>query len=66
MRPDILIVREQNGYRLLHGQLRLAGLLLAGNEATIEVKGEGTVKIVRTADGYMVRRKKQRWPLRQT
>lgn len=54
MNPDILIVRENDGYRLLHGHLRLASVLLAADEVAIEVKGEGKVKIAKTRNGYVV------------
>lgn len=63
MSPDILIVREGDGYRLLHGHLRLANVLLLSDEVVVEVKGEGEVKIVKTRNGYVVGNKGQRLPL---
>lgn len=65
MSPDILIVREGDAYRLLHGHLRLAGVLLRSAEADIEVRGEGVVKILKTRSGYVVRHGRQRLPLHQ-
>lgn len=65
MSPDILIVREGDGYRLLHGHLHLAGKLLRSGEAAIEVRGEGTLKVVKTRCGYVVRRGMKRLPLYQ-
>lgn len=63
MSPDILIVRGGDGYRLLHGHLRLASVLLQSDEITVEVKGEGNVKIAKTRNGYVVGNGKQRLPL---
>lgn len=63
MSPDILIVREGDGYRLLHGHLRLANVLLLSDEVAVEVKGEGMVKILKTRNGYVVGSKGQRLPL---
>lgn len=63
MSPDILIVREGDGYRLLHGHLRLASVLLCSEEVAVEVKGEGDVKIVKTPSGYVVGSRGQRLPL---
>jgi hypothetical protein len=63
MAPDIVIVRDSDGYRLLHGYLRLANLLNASNEAMVEIKGEGMVRITRTRHGYIVGKDEQRMPL---
>lgn len=63
MNPDILIVRENDGYRLLHGHLRLASVLLVADEVAIEVKGEGKVNILKTRNGYLVKNGVQRLPL---
>lgn len=65
MSPDILIVREGDAYRLLHGHLRLAGVLLRAAEARIEVRGEGVVEVMKTRSGYVVRHDRRRWPLHQ-
>lgn len=63
MSPDILIVRGGDGYRLLHGHLRLANVLGAADEVSVEVPDEGTVSIVKTRTGYVVGKDKQRLPL---
>lgn len=63
MNPDILIVREGDGYRLLHGHLRLASVLRAMNEVLVEVPGEGKVHIARNGSGYVVGKDDQRLPL---
>jgi hypothetical protein len=63
MSPDILIVREGEAYRLLHGHLRLANVLRADGEIVVEVAGEGAVKVIRTSGDYLVGRGEQRLPL---
>lgn len=62
--PDILIVREDHSYRLLHGHLRLANSLLRSEEVAVDVQGEGLVTIMKTRNGYVVRNEGQRLPLR--
>lgn len=64
MKPDILIVRDGECYRVLHGLLHLTGALCLSREILLEVRGEGTVKVVKTAAGIRVRRKSQQLPLR--
>lgn len=61
--PDIVIVRDGDGYRLLHGHLRLASVLLACDEIAVDVRGEGTVNVIKTRSGYTVRKDAQRLPL---
>jgi hypothetical protein len=63
MSNDILIVREGEGYRLLHGYLRLTNTLTLSDEVAVNVKGEGEVRIVRTRDGYFVGRREAPMPL---
>jgi hypothetical protein len=63
MSPDILIVREGDRYRLLHGHLRLANVLRTMNEIAVEVAGEGKVKVMKTRHGYLVRKGEQGLPL---
>lgn len=63
MNPDILIVREGDGYRLLHGHLRLASVLGATDEVSVEVPGEGRVQLSRSGTGYIVGKDGQRLPL---
>jgi bifunctional DNA-binding transcriptional regulator/antitoxin component of YhaV-PrlF toxin-antitoxin module len=59
MNPDIVIVREGDGYRLLHGHLRLATELGRTGEVDVEVRGEGRITIVRVQDELQVRREGQ-------
>lgn len=54
MSPDILLVREKNGYRVLHGHLRLTSMLDLFNEAIVDVSGEGKVRIFKTQHGVFV------------
>ena len=61
--PDIVIVRDGDGYRLLHGHLRLANVLRAAGEIEVEVRGEGTVKVRKTRNGYVVGSDTRRLPL---
>ncbi|RJF97245.1 hypothetical protein [Noviherbaspirillum saxi] len=63
MSPDIVIVREGDGYRLLHGHLRLANELGQSGAVDVEVRGEGRVSIVRHRSEYEVHRDGQRLPL---
>lgn len=61
--PDIVIVRDGDAYRLLHGHLRLANVLRAVDEIEVEVQGEGPVKIRKTRSGYVVGIDTRRLPL---
>jgi hypothetical protein len=63
MSPDIVIVRDGEGYRVLHGHLRLATVLSLRNEVFVDVKDEGKVRIVKTRNGYFVGKDGQRLPL---
>lgn len=63
MNNDILIIREGDGYRLLHGILRLASTLMLSDEVEVNVKGEGAVKIARTRNGCFVNRCEGPMPL---
>lgn len=54
MSQDIVIIRDGNDYRLMHGHLRLANVLRALGEVDVEIKGEGTIKIMKSREGYMV------------
>lgn len=57
MDSDIILIREEKHYRVLYGRLRLAGDLSNANEICIDVKGEGKVKVLKTRDGLVVKRK---------
>ncbi|HYD96956.1 MAG TPA: hypothetical protein VEC01_16630 [Noviherbaspirillum sp.] len=61
--PDIVIVRDGDGYRLLHGHLRLANVLRLSGEIEVEVRGEGKVTVVKTRTGYVVGKGAKRFPL---
>lgn len=63
MSPDILIVPEADGYRLLHGHLRLASVLGTSDEVAVDVPGEGQVRILKTPAGFVVGKNGQRLPL---
>lgn len=63
MNQDILIIRDCNSYRVLHGHLHLANELSQHNEIVVDVKGEGKIKIVRTRQGYFAGPDNQRLPL---
>lgn len=54
MSPEILITRDGDGYRVLHGHLHLATLLTLSNEAIVEASGEGKVKVIKTRDGILI------------
>ena len=54
MTPEVLIARYGEGYRVLHGHLRLATLLNASDEAIVHASGEGKVAVVKTPDGILV------------
>jgi hypothetical protein len=54
MDNEILIVRDGEGYRVLHGHLHLTVLLGEVKEIFVKVKGEGKAKVTRTANGLIV------------
>ena len=63
---DILIVRDGDAYRLLHGHLRLANVMRLANAIEVDVRGEGRVHIMKTRDGYIVGKDGQCLPLRRS
>jgi len=63
MIPDILLVRNDNGYRILHGHLHLASIMMASEEVVVDVSGEGKVKIVKTSHGPLIENEHERLPL---
>jgi hypothetical protein len=65
MPHDIVIVKDSNGYRLLHGHLRLANMLRKSQEVIVEVKGEGCVSISKAGKGYLVGKDCVQTPLQQ-
>ena len=52
--PDILIIRYNDGYRVLHGHLRLASVLSMSDEVLVEAKDEGKVTVIKTRTGFLV------------
>jgi len=63
MSPDILIIRDGDSYRILHGHLHLATQLSLSGEVFVDVKNEGKVSIVKTRNGFLVGQDDQRLPL---
>ncbi len=63
MSPDILIVRDADGYRVLHGHLRLASQLGMHKQIVIDVQGEGQVCVIKTRGGFLISKDGQRTPL---
>jgi hypothetical protein len=61
--PEILIVRENNGYRLLHGQLHLTSALCLAPSVTVKVSGEGDALVYRAERAFLVEKDGQRLPL---
>jgi hypothetical protein len=61
MNPDILLVREDSGYRVLHGHLHLMTTLNAtpteSDGVLIEARDEGKVKVIKTRHGIVVEHK---------
>ncbi|HEY8606021.1 MAG TPA: hypothetical protein VIM12_02755 [Noviherbaspirillum sp.] len=60
---DIVIIKDGDGYRLLHGHLRLANILRTNGEAIVHVQGEGEVRVVRVRNEYMAGRDGKQKPL---
>jgi hypothetical protein len=63
MTPNILIVREGAGYRILFGVLHLVSALSMSKEVFAEATEEGQVRIVRTPSGMVVDRNGQQLPI---
>jgi hypothetical protein len=63
MSPDILIVRDNHGYRILHGHLHLANAMSSMKEVLVEIKDIGPVKVIKTASGYVIHHGYQVLPL---
>jgi hypothetical protein len=63
MDPDILLVRQRDGYRVLHGHLHLASVMSTKGEAMVEASGEGKVKVSKTAGGIVIGDQHRRLPL---
>lgn len=65
MPHDIVIIRDSNGYRLLHGHLRLTNMLRKAQEVMVEVKGEGFVSIRKSGKEYLVGKDYVQTPLQR-
>jgi len=62
MSPDILIVKDEGGYHLLHGYLHLENSLNMAREILVDVKGEGQVRIVKKSGKIFVNNQTLRIP----
>lgn len=63
MIPDILIVCDRTGFHLLHGQLHLAVMLSESGKAEVDVKGHGTVLVLKRPTGLVVQTGEAHLPL---
>jgi hypothetical protein len=63
MSPDILIIHDTAGYRLLHGHLHLAVLLSDSGKVMVDVKDHGSVLVTRTRSGLVVEAEGTQVPL---
>ncbi|MDB5823814.1 MAG: hypothetical protein JWR21_2518 [Herminiimonas sp.] len=61
--PEILIVRENNGFRLLHGQLHLTSALCLAPSVKVEVSGEGEALAYWDRRAILVEKDGQKLPL---
>lgn len=63
MSPEILLVRDCDSYRVLHGYLHLANTMSLSNEALVNARGERKVKVTKTPGGILVGEENVRLPL---
>jgi len=63
MTPEILLVRNGNEYRVLHGYLHLASAISKSTELFAEASGEGQVKVTKTPYGIFIGNDNRRLPL---
>ena len=54
MDQDIVIVRDGDYYRVLHGYLHLTSEMGMSGEVLVEVRDEGVVKIVKDRGTFLV------------
>lgn len=63
MNPEILVVRQDDSYRVLHGHLHLASVMSRTDEMIVDASGEGIVKVIKTAEGIFISDKNRRFPI---
>jgi hypothetical protein len=54
MSAEILIIRDNDCYRVLHGHLHLVSVLSMTDKAIVDVVDEGKLTVVKTRKGYLV------------
>jgi hypothetical protein len=54
MHPDILMVRAEDGYRVLHGHLHLINAFGESDTIYVEARDQGALKVMKTRDGMVV------------
>lgn len=65
MNPDILIMRVDEGYRVLHGHLHLINAFSVSSEVIVEARDQGQLKVRKTRDGMVVEHDNDSFPLLQ-
>lgn len=65
MSPDIVIIRDNAGYHLLHGHLHLAMAMALSDtgKVAVDVRGYGTVQVAKTNCGPVVQAEGRQQPL---
>lgn len=63
MDNEILIVRQDEGYRVLHGHLQLTALLSEAEEIFVSVMGEEPAKVTRAGKQFIVINNDRHFPL---
>jgi hypothetical protein len=63
MSPDVLVVRDDDRYRILHGHLHLVSEMSRTDELTVDASGEGNVKVVKTAEGIFISGENRHFPI---
>jgi hypothetical protein len=54
MNTEILIIRDRDCYRVLHGHLHLASMLSIKDQVEVDVVDEGKRVVVKTRKGYAI------------
>lgn len=63
MDQDIVIVRDGEHFRVLHGHLHLIAEMDMAGEVVVEVRDEGVVKIVKSRGAFLVNKGNTQFPL---